>query len=105
MVLSEVMIGDKNIKMACSADTPRRYRIMFGKDILTEMQKLSKENISTECIENLAYLMACQGDPEMDMKIGEWLDQFGPLDIVQSAQDIIGLWNINLRTASKPKKK
>lgn len=107
----EINIADKKIRMKASADTPRRYRNQFGKDIFQDMNRLnhnikhgSLDTGNTEVLENLAYVMAKQADPEIP-PIEEWLDQFGVFDIFFAAESIISMWGLNAETASIGKKK
>jgi len=105
VTLKEIKIGGKPVKMGCSADTLRRYRIEFGRDLLADLQNLSKADLNVGFVECLAYTMAKQGDPELDMPIGDWLDQFGPLDVINASEEIMNLWGVNATSTSKAKKK
>lgn len=108
-----INIDGHDIKFACTAGTPRRYRMMFRKDILTEMRKISEEaqkgsDLSaegTETIENLAYVMAKQADPDIADNPLDWLDGFAPFSIYNNFPSLIELWTESTQTVERAKKK
>lgn len=91
---------------------PRIYRHTFGRDLIVDMQKLTdayKKNhdeINTEVLENLAWVMLKAGGEDVGESVEEWLgsleDTFAIYDIMG---DIIELWASGLKTTAKPKKK
>ena len=110
-ITGTVKIGDKEVKMKASADTPRLYRHTFGRDIFQDMNKLnlnmkkgSLDTGNTEVLENIAYIMAKQADPDIP-EISDWLEQFNIFDIFIAGKDIFLLWAKNNKTSSAPKKK
>lgn len=105
MITKEVCIGDKKVLFGASAGTLRRYRVLFGGDLIAEMQKLDTNKVNTDVLEKLAYVMAKQANPDMEEDIDEWLDQFGTVEFMGALNEIIALWIQNNETASTSKKK
>lgn len=109
-----ILIGTIEVPMKATANTPKRYRNYFNKDLIIEMQRLYNHlNIKTgafegdadlSVIENLAYVMARQANEEIGEQ-EEWLDQFGTVDIYNAMADIVNVWTASTETLSKPKKK
>ena len=109
--------------MCASALTVRLYRFKFGRDLTTDMMRLSKayESIvgnSDEEIkeaqfsatdltlfENVAYIMCKQANPEMPDDPDEWLDSLSMFSIYHVLPVILDIWAENQRTTSVPAKK
>lgn len=114
-----VYIAGKEVKMRVSARLPYEYRNLFGKDIITGMQKMEREGktgeLSTDSMqmfENLAWLMAKSAgeDVHADLPakeaVAEWLDGFeGMFAIFEAIPDIMELWISNTSATSVPRKK
>ncbi len=123
-----VEIDGKPVKLRCTAALPRLYRATFGRDFFGDITAISKaaeqdaddtpkrrrrRNKSDPTartvtfIENLAFLMARSGDPEhVPPDISQWLDSLNdPNAVLAVADDVIGLYQLNNRTTSAPKKK
>lgn len=108
-----VKIGNAEILLKATGNTPKRYREMFNKDLIVEYQRLLK-NIDDDgnfndkadlgVIDRLAYTMAKQADDTIG-DFEEWLDQFGPLDIFNALTDIFSVWQRSSETLSESKKK
>lgn len=107
-----------DVPLKATANIPRMYRIWFRRDIIKDMQELKKaaekaekkgkeysvENLSI--FENVAYCMARLADIEnTPHTIDEWLDQFSTFSIYEVLPQILELWELNLETNSKNKKK
>lgn len=107
-----------DVPLKATANIPRMYRIWFRRDIIQDMQELKKaaekaekngeeysiENLSI--FENVAYCMARLADLEnTPHTIDDWLDQFSTFSIYEVLPQILELWEINLETTSKAKKK
>lgn len=111
-MIEAIRIGNKTINMKATANTPRKYRALFNKDLIVEMgafmAHLDKKtgefdsNVDFGFIERLAYTMASQC--EEIGSIDDWLDQFGIEDIYSAMPEIIGMWNKSKETTSTPKK-
>ena len=108
-----VKIGDKEVKFKATGATMRLYRQKFQRDILKDMDELYKaqngdDSLSSDALimfENIAYIMAKQGDPGIPDEPDEWLDQFDMFSIYEILPSIIELWGINTLSISDPKKK
>lgn len=113
MIIKTVEIDGKQVKFANSAAIPRLYRILFGEDVITDMDKLrnaideAKDSLPIDCLtifENIAYTMAKHADKTIPDTIDEWLDEFTAFDIYQILPDILQLWVQGLEQKSTPKK-
>lgn len=121
MLRKTITIDGKEVQFKASAAVPRVYRIKFGRDLFTDLQKIAKsvkENGKTDenedsnipiedlsMFENIAYVMAQHADPEnVPEDIMDWLDQFGTFSIYKVLPEIMKLWKINEETKSKAKK-
>ena len=91
---------------------PRNYRHTFGRDLVVDMQALAKqykdnpENINTEVLENITWLMLKAGGENVGESPEEWLagidDTFAVYEVIE---DVVDLWAEARKTTSKPKKK
>ena len=117
MLQKTIKIADKDVTFKSSAAIPRLYRIKFGRDIFSDLNKLEKaykENAGQEArmmeiedleiFENVAYIMALHSDPTIPATIDEWLDQFEMFSIYEVLPEILDLWGSNLITTSTAKK-
>ena len=107
-----IRIGDKDVKFKATGATMRIYRQTFQRDILKDMDELSKahakSSMSAEALimfENIAYVMAKQCDPDIADTPDEWLDQFETFSIYEILPQLIELWGINNISLSESKKK
>lgn len=111
-MIEAIRIGNKTVNMKATANTPRKYRALFNKDLIIEMgafmAHLDKQTgeFDTEVdfgfVERLAYTMASQcGEVG---SLDDWLDQFGIEDIYAAMPAIIGMWNKSKETTATPKK-
>lgn len=107
-----VRIGKIDVNMKATANTPRFYRMEFGKDMIVELQKFMNHvddngriigNFDFSVIENLAFIMQKQADGLND--IDAFLDQFEIDDVYESTAEIISLWTDSKKTTSTAKKK
>ena len=113
-----ISIDGKEIKFKATAGTPRVYRQAFGRDIYLDLTSLY-ENIkadeelsvdSLEIFENVAFVMAMQGEgvavtrEKAPVLIDEWLDQFATFSIYKIIPEIMDLWRLNTEQTVKPKK-
>ncbi len=107
-----VKIGEKDINLLANGATPIRYRMVFGRDILSELQKADQDGgLLASSIAELAFIMAMSADDSVDMnklnveKYVEWLEQFEAFDITMASEDIIDVYMGNTKTTSEIKKK
>lgn len=101
-----------------SGATPRIYRGICGRDLLTDLAKLEEGKYTPEVLqiyEDMAYTMAKQGNdalPDNDeRKIAtfpstpdEWLDTIEVLDIYDVLPQIAMLWKASNKTTVESKK-
>lgn len=109
-----ITIGNREITMKATANTPKRYRNEFNKDLLIELQNLFNHldkktgefvgQVDLSLVENLAYIMAKQADPEIGTQ-DDFLDQFEVADIYNAMPQILGVWSTSTETLSTAKKK
>ncbi len=108
-----INIDGRDVRFKATAATIRRYRENFGRDLLTDFQKLqsatgSSEGMTAETLgifENLAYTMAKQADPEIEDSPDEWLDTFGMFSIYVVLPQIVELWQLSSIPTATAKKK
>lgn len=113
-----IKIDGKDVKFRATARTPRLYRALVGRDMIVDMNKLSKSYKDAEkdeesrlsvtdlqIFEDVAYIMAKHADPEIASTADEWLDEFNMFSIYEVLPTILELWNLNNMTTSTAKKK
>ena len=123
-----VNIGGKEVRMRASALIPRLYRFKFGRDMISDMNKLKKaytkamnlpedatdeeredaqlSAIDLTIFENIAYMMIKHAGEDVPATPDEWLDEIdGVFSIYEIMPVIMELWDLNQVTTSKPKKK
>ena len=117
-----IMVGGKPVKLKTNAGLLRRYRQWFGRDIVTDMNKIMTALVDSvteddevifstlpvevlTTFEDLCYTMNKYGDPEnVPDDIDEWLDSFETFDIYTVFPAILELWNEDNKTQSTAKK-
>ena len=117
-----IRIDDKDVKFRATARTPRLYRVIIGRDMIVDMNKLAKKykqvneakkkgeelQFSSEDLqifEDSAYVMARHATPEMEERnADDWLDSFQMFSIYKILPHLLELWGENQRTTSTPKK-
>lgn len=108
-----IKIGNKEVKLKSTAKTLRLYRNTFDRDLLVDMQYLTKrvaENKSIndedlEIFECVTFVMNSQADENIPKTIGEWLDTFEAMDIYKACPVILEMWNSSTKTHECSKKK
>ena len=101
------MIDGRKVMMVCNGATPRIYRQLFGKDLLTALPGAISRGkvIDVELFENLAYIMAKQGGSTTD-DVEAWLASFdSPMAIPEAIKENMDLWRLNEKTTVDVKKK
>lgn len=115
MIKKEIVIDGRPVPFRASATIPRLYRAKFQRDIFKDLLKLGKaidkrENQADiplndlELFENVAYIMAKHADPSQPDTPEEWLDQFDTFSIYIVLPELLGLWDMNIRTDVAAKK-
>ena len=113
-----VTIDGREVKFRATARTPRLYRALVGRDMISDMNKLKKafekaqgeeeqfDIMDLQIFEDTAYVMARHADPDMAEKTADdWLDSFNMFSIYEVLPEILKLWALNTATTSTPKKK
>lgn len=123
-----IVIGEQEIRMRATALIPRLYRFKFGRDMISDMNKLQKAFTKAESLnkdateeekaeaqlsvldltifENIAWLMAKQADASVPDNPDEWLESIdGVFSIYEVLPVIMELWQFNTATTSVPRKK
>lgn len=113
-----VEIDDRQVKFRATARTPRLYRALIGRDMISDMNKLMKayerkkdsdedlDIIDLQIFEDVAYIMARHADPDMQEKTADdWLDTFNMFSVYAILPHILELWAMNTRQTSQSKKK
>lgn len=111
----EIKVGEKSIPMLANGATPIRYRMAFGRDIISEFDLVKDDTgRATTSISELAFIMAKAAESQNEHKpmttlnnesFIEWLEQFEPLDLTLAADEIVDLYLGNEQTLSEVKKK
>ena len=108
-----IKIGNKEVKLKSTAKTLRLYRNTFERDLLVDMQQLTKRvaenkiitDEDLEIFEYVTFVMNSQADEDAPKTIGEWLDTFEVMDIYKACPKILEMWNSSNKTQEIPKKK
>lgn len=123
----KVMIGGKEYRMRASALIPRLYRFKLGRDMVADMNQLTKsyqkilksKKASKEekrdaqfsmadltIFENVAFMMVKHAGEDIPDTPEEWLDSIeGVFSIYEILPDILSLWSANNAQTSTPGKK
>lgn len=113
-----VEIDGKEVKFRATARTPRLYRAIIGRDMITDMNRLMKsyesktknqedlDIIDLQIFEDVAYVMARHADPDIIEKTADdWLDTFDMFSVYLILPHILELWALNTQQTSQSKKK
>lgn len=114
-MFKKIKVGNITVPMLANGATALRYRMVFGKDIISEFQAAQEDTAKgVNSVPELAFIMAMaakakEGEADMTTlnqdKYVEWLEQFGPMDLPMAAEEIVNLYAGNGKTNSEPKKK
>ena len=119
-----ILVDGKEVKLKTNAGLLRRYRQMYGRDVVTDVDEIMnalaeslKTNESGDVLfstlpinvltifEDLAFAMNKYGDPDgTPDNIDDWLDGFETFNVYEIFPHIIELWNMDNETTSKVKK-
>lgn len=128
MIRRVVSIGGRDVTLGASALLPKIYRIRFGKDLVSDMNRLRKayqaasslppdateeekeaaalDEIDLTVFERVAWAMAYHADKTVPQDPDEWLESFdGVFSIYEVFPVILELWGLNSKTTSVPAKK
>ena len=105
-------VKGKKVLFKATGSTLRRYRQRFQRDLFVDMQSLMQDAQagemsakSLEIFENIAYVMAKQGDSSIPDDPNEWLDEFEMMSIYEVLPQLIELMGLNEATLETEKKK
>ena len=105
----EIKIGNITVPLLANGATPLRYKLIFGKDLMSEFQGASENAArAMDSLPELTFIMAKAAeakDGKADMNLLnqqmylEWLEQFGPMDIPMASDEIVNLhtWAMAIR--------
>lgn len=123
-----VIVSGKEVRMRATALIPRLYRIRFGRDMISDMNRLMKaykkaSNLPADAteeekqdaqlsavdltiFEDVAYMMVRHaGGTDVPDTPEEWMDSFdGIFSIYEVMPTILELWGENTKTTSVSKK-
>ncbi len=112
-----VQIDGREVNFRATARTPRLYRAIVGRDMITDMNRLKKaydhkkksesdlDVIDLQIFEDVAYVMARHADPDIEKTADDWLDTFTMFSIYEVLPHILELWAVNTIQTSTSKKK
>ena len=98
---------ERTISLLATASTPIRFKMLFGKDLLTGLIK--DGDFDLDVVSKLAYLMMQQAArtdlKTLDMdKYMDWLDEFDSMAFMENAQDIFNVYVRSKEKSSHAKK-
>lgn len=107
----KIGISGKEYTIKANALLPRRYRAMFGKDLIIEMRNFvesyqKNESVDFSCFENLTWLMLKTAGEDVGDTPEEWLETIEDIfSIYECTPQVIELWGKSRETTSTPRKK
>ena len=116
-ITKNIEIDGRLVPFKASATVPRLYRLKFGRDIFSDIDKLIEATQdgdaeasaltieSLTIFEDVAYTMAKYADDSIPDTTEEWLDGFNVFSIYFILPQIVELWRLNNQTAVESKKK
>lgn len=110
----EIKVGEKMVPMVANAATALRYKHVFGKDLIVELQQAKDDTAKGfNSLPELAFVMAKAAEAkEGKVNMGllneenfmDWLEQFDSMDIVTAAEAVINLYMGNSEASVEQKK-
>lgn len=116
-----ITIDGIEIPMKISGATYLKFRNEFHEDMFAKIQKVNQSEgqvmedgttqyqLDGEAIETLlqiAYIMAKQGNPELETSFEDWLDQFSfNATMTDGLQGVLAMINNDQEVLEEPKKK
>lgn len=109
----------KDVEFMANAATARRYKMIFGEDLLTkftnaEEEKDGKKVYNIDFLPELSFVMAMQAQALSDNKLKlekvntnmflDWLEQFDSMAIENHASELMSVYQGNVETSSESKK-
>lgn len=108
-----------NVDFLANAATPRRFKMVFRKDLLTMFANAKtevdgRENYDIDFLPELAYIMAMQAEAKSNDKVKldklnyntfmDWLEEFDGMAFENRASEVLGVYLGNASTTSEAKK-
>lgn len=93
-----IEIDGRELELSANAATPFRFKQVFKKDLFAILGNEDKaQNEGVEAVTQLAYIMAKQAEKADMNKLNEdgfieWLEGFGSMAFVESAEDILNVY-------------
>ena len=106
---ANIKIADKLVALKTTGATLLRYKMQFGKDLLTELIKLEDAykkgefrigEIDFEFFFNILWIMAKTANPEIKSLV-EWLDDFDDFPILEILPNVIEMLSNLIGIAKK----
>lgn len=104
-----ITISNKEVALKTTGATLLRYKMQFGKDLLTEIMKLEKvysdgilnpENLDFELFYNITWIMAKSASSDIKPPL-EWLDEFDEFPILDVLPEVMEMLSALMRTSRK----
>lgn len=109
--IKTITIDGIDVALKCSGATSVLYRKEFGKDLFVEFNKyattISEGQIpdgAIDMLEEAAFIMSKQANPDDKRDFVEWLDQFNMMALIQDISQIAEIIVEDRRTIDSPKK-
>ena len=104
----KIEIDGKSVGLVANAATPFRFKQVFKNDlfaILGNEEKAMEQGV--ESVAELCYIMAKQAEITDMNKLNyegflDWLEDFGPMAFINSAEEILTVYMDSLEGASTP---
>ncbi len=93
-----ITIDGRELELSANAATPFRFKQVFKKDLFAILGNEDKaQNEGVEAVTQLAFIMAKQAEKADMNKLNEdgfieWLEGFGSMAFVESAEDILNVY-------------
>lgn len=109
----------KDVEFMANAATARRYKMIFGEDLLSkftnaEEERDGKKVYNIDFLPELSFVMAMQAKALSDNKLKlekvnqnmflDWLEQFDSMAIENNASELMSVYQGNTETSSEAKK-
>lgn len=110
--IKHITIDGIDVALKCSGATSVLYRKEFGKDLFVEFNKYAREvgdgeipEGAIDMLEEAAYIMAKQANPDDKRDFVTWLDQFNMMSLINDISQIAEIIVEDRRTIDEAKKK
>ena len=107
-----VILAGTPVELEANGGTPIRYKMLFGKDVITELGTIEdpKEDIEkfTEIVSRMAYVMYCQANGVAKTMSLEGYTEFcesfdDPMVFSMESNKIVSVYFKNLKSTSEAK--